>query len=658
MRWLLAGALCLGAGTTAAQEVSVRSGEHPGFSRLAFDLPRREAWRFGRTDSGYGLALEGGAQLDLSRVWQAMGRERIAALVQDADGTLRLTLGCTTCHATAFESRPGTLVIDVHDGAAPAQARFEARLDALDPPPRPHRRVDPITPDLPAPVPVGYDWTALPREPQELPMPPALDPFRDAVLRQLAEGAARGLVDMVDRLPPRPAISPLPPQIRMEEAPGFIRDAAEPLTAEGRACVPDDRLAIASWGTEEPVSVALAPARAGLVGEFDTPDPAAVERAIRYHLFLGFGAEARQLAAVFAVPAEDRQLYDAMARILDGEPDGDDTLATMASCTGNAALWGLLSLPHPRAGEPEQTGAALQAFVALPKHLRRDLAPLMVARFEARQDKVSAQVVRDAVVRTQPDPDPATRLLVSRNAQDGEAQLKTLVAEGGHSADDALIALADRQLTAGSAVAPHTLTALHALLRERTGGADEAALRRLVILGLASTTEFDAAFADLPSAPAAEPELWAWLARMGGDDPVLRHAVLDGPAPAIPAATRIALAERLTALGLPDPALRWLPEDAGTEAERLAAARAHLARRDARSALRQIAGLEGEAAAKVRQAAEAQLSPAPANPDMPAPPPVADMPDGPLAQGKALLSDAASTRDRIEALLNAAAMPR
>ena len=694
MKLVLAAALCLTAVTAQAQTVKVRSGSHPGYTRIAFDLPARQGWQFGRDGDGYVLRMDRMPDLDLSRVWRMIGRDRIAGLTAGAAG-LQLTTGCSDCHAVAFETRPGTIVIDVKTGPAPAGSRFEAQMAGLNPRPQARpadmaKTAAPAASPVPAdtaiahlvsetptatevsqptakPAAAGYDWTSLPREPAPLPLPRTLDPFRDAVLRQLAEGATRGVVDMVETLPPTLDTGPLPPQMRVEEEPGFIEDPDSPLTADGRSCIPDDRLTLAAWGGDAPVAQGMANARAALEGEFDIPDPVAVDRAIRYYLHLGFGAEARQMATVYKSLPDDRRLYDELGRILDGEPVTDNLLQPMAGCDGIAALWGILALPEPLRGQPENTGAALQAFVALPKHLRHALAGQLVARFEARHDDTSARIVTDSVLRATPDPDPATRLLVARQAQDGGVALEDIVAGGGHGADGAIVALAERRLNAAEAVDAQTLVALQAFLKERAGGEDEARLRRLVVLALGSTTQFDAAFAALPGAPDAAADLWGWLARTGGDDSLLRHAVLatDAPTPRIPAATRLQLANRLTDLGLPEPALHWLNRaDMSTapDPERLAAARAHMARRDAREALRLIAGMEGEVPDALRIRAEAQLAD-------PAPPsgtawaeaqsllsPATDA-TGALSQGKALVSGATEARSRIEALLNAAAMP-
>ncbi|QUS35922.1 hypothetical protein [Falsirhodobacter algicola] len=634
MRWLLAVLLMSGA---AQADVLVRSGEHGSYTRLAFDLPTARAWRMGRVADGYALRLDPAVTLDMSRIYRRIGRGRIAGVgVDAATGDVLLRLGCA-CYATAFESRPGTVVIDVHPGAAKPGSRFELSLDP-PPPPKPVVRT------------AGYDWTDITRTPPDLPMAPALDPFRDAVLRQLAAGAARGVVDMVDRPPPLPPL-PLPEQVRIAEEPGFVADPDQPLTTDGLACIPDADLALGDWGADGPAALTLASGRGGLEGEFDRPDPEAVTRAIRYHLFLGFGAEARQIAQVYAPNAEGRALWSDLGHLVDAEEATAGILPPMAGCDGAAALWGILSLPRPQPGAPENAGAALQAFTALPQHLRRDIGPMLVERFTARHDDASAMRVRDAILRAEPAPDAPLRTLTAAPGAEGDSALAAIVAEGGRDTDEARITLADRRLSARQPVDEPTRLALEALLHEARGGPDEARLARLVALARAATQDFDTAFAEAPAS--TEAELWAWLAEAGGDDAILTHGVLaDGTArPIVPREVRLAMARRLTDLGLPDPALRWLDTDpaAAPEDERLIAARAHLARQDGLDAQRWLGGLDTAEATALRTAAARQLAGPSAEVSVPTVAPAQPM--TPLAQGRALTADSDAVRQQIEALL-------
>ena len=63
MRQILAGLLILIASTLsgAAQTISVRGGEHQGFTRLVFDLPRALNWELETGDGTATLGFGGGS---------------------------------------------------------------------------------------------------------------------------------------------------------------------------------------------------------------------------------------------------------------------------------------------------------------------------------------------------------------------------------------------------------------------------------------------------------------------------------------------------------------------------------------------------------------------------------------------------------------------
>lgn len=638
---LAVAALLLSASAAWGQALPVRSGEHPGFTRIAFDIPDGSDWQFGRSAKGYALRLEGGAEFDLSRVWRSMGRSRIAALRAE-DGTLVIDLGCD-CHAVPLRVGARTLAIDVRNGAAPDGSRFETALAGPE-----LAGPEPVKPQ-PRPAPVvapAYDWRSLPRPERHFPAPAALDPFRDALIRQLSEGASRGVVEMA--LPAAPPVEqPLPPhpQLRVAEEPGFIRDPEAPLTDEGVECIPATSVALPDWGSDLPVPEALATMRSGLVAEFDRPEPEAVIRAARYMLHLGFGAEARQIARLAAIP--ERATMEAMARILDGREPGT-AFASMAGCDSPVALWAILSLPEPQQGRPENTPAALQAFAALPAHLKPTLGPMLIARFEARHDATSVRVVREAMLRATSTPDPAVRLLTATLDDDGRA-VETLVAEGGTQSNEALIVLARSRLAGRQPLDPATLTGIEALLRERRGGPQEGELRRIVAEGRASATDFSDAFEMLRDAPEAAPAVWGWLARTGGDDALLRHAVIaaDATHPDADDETRQTIAERLIALGLPAPARGWLAKGNALRdappAERLLAARAMAESGEGLTALSLVSDLGAEADDLRGSVAGPVIAPPPM------PEPAAPLPA--LARSRALVAGADETRARIAALL-------
>lgn len=130
---LAGAALVIGAaaGQLHAETVRIRSGEHGNFTRIVAEAAAPEGWALGRAgEGGYELRLGDGAEYDLADAFRLIGRDRIATLAPGtAPGSLMLGLGCD-CHATAFVTAGGALVIDVADGPPAAGSPFEARLPA------------------------------------------------------------------------------------------------------------------------------------------------------------------------------------------------------------------------------------------------------------------------------------------------------------------------------------------------------------------------------------------------------------------------------------------------------------------------------------------------------------------------------------------------
>ena len=635
----LAVATVLLATGASAQAIVVQSGEHPGFARLVLDLGQPVPWALGRTADGYELRLDrADTRFDLSQVYDLIPRDRLAAIwVDPTSGNLRLGVGCA-CHVMPFEFRPDVLVVDLKDGPPPVGSSFENALGGARLPRlaaraavRPRAR-----PGDQAPI---YDWRAVAvpavdvRAPAAMLPAPAIDlaPLRDTLLQQMSRGAAQGVVDMTGpphhlgglAAPARPA-SRTAPQIRVGKDLGFVASPLQPqstpLTADGGGCLVDEKLAIATWGQDLPVAEQIASALTGLIGEFDRPDPEAVSRAVRFELFLGFGAEARQLLRSLDAAPEDQAIWQAMATILDEGTPTDNPFQGMLVCDTAAALWAVLAQPHLAIGDAPARQAVLRSFSALPLHLRRHLGPALAARFLERNDTATARALRDAIVRAPGDPGPQVRLMgaeVDRAMGDPDAAdqaLHQLAAANGPVAARALMASVEVLLDQGKPVDPPTVTALAALAFEHRGSALEPALRRAHLLALAAAGDFAAAFGQIDNAPDAEPDLWRILAEHGPDSAMLDHAVLAPTKvpPTLPIATRRHLVERLLALGFPDPALRWLPElvgagPAATDQDRLLAAKAQMQRHDAREALRLVAGLAGPEADRLRATAQAQL---------------------------------------------------
>ena len=642
MKWILTLIFTLLAQAAIAQTVVVKSGDHPGFTRLVLELPQAADWQLGRTDEGYALRLKAdGLRFDLTRVFDEIQRNRLASIWMDpASGGLRLGVACA-CHAIPFEFRPGIIVVDLRDGPPPKGSSFELALDgspatdlAARGTPRPRSRpaaaagmgVQPAASGL------RYDWIAAsnpaPAAKPEFSLAPTpvivdkthdIGPLKDALLRQLGRGAAQGIVQMAKpSLSARNAGDPLPigprANIHLGEVPGFnvaTKPATENLLIkDGADCIADDRLDLPNWGNDLPVSVQLADARGNLIGEFDKPNRDAVIMATKLLIHIGFGAEAQQMLAQMPVDDPDAALWGSMAKLVDGASDAGGPFGDMLTCDTGAALWAAMALPQISPANHPRTDAILRTFSALPAHLRSALGPDLAAKFLAADDIATARAIKNAVMRGMQDPTADLAVMAAEielavgDPAAASAHLEPVLAEAGPATAAAMIALVDARLAAGQAVLPETAIALAALMREQAGSDLEPSLRRAQILALGSSGDFDQAFALVQDMPEAEIDLWVLLAGSGTDGAVLGHAVLppDATLPALHPAQRRQIAAKLIELGLAEPALTWIGATANDSAadDRILAATAKLMMGAAQAALMDIRESDGTVASELR----------------------------------------------------------
>lgn len=717
----LALVLALFAAFPAGAEVArVRGGEHDDFTRLVVEANGSGDWRFGRSDDGYELALGPAVTgYDVTEAFQKIPRDRITALWRDPDsGRLRFSLACA-CHALAFEFRPGIVVIDIRSGPPPEGSAFEA---ALDQPPADSaaapvmaadsRAQPPATGPAVAPA-TGYDWLAIARNKPvldpKLPLPTgeiSLDPLRDALLAQISRGAAEGVVEVAEGAPaPKEGESRIDDvpwsRISVGEMPGLKagadRDLSGTLTADGLSCIPDKDLGLASWGLTGPIPAQIGLGRSGMLTEFDAPVPQAILRAARFHIYLGFGAEARQyLRLLGAEEAEQAALLGAMAGIVDEQAVAGSPFDGQESCDTAAALWATLA----RRDQPLLAGtngaAVARSFSALPPHLRRYLGPPLVDAFLAAKDESTARIIRDATLRLPAEGSPEVALMEARyhlaEGQEAEAGeiAAGVMAEGGASGPEATVVMVEAAFRGTRQLDPKVPLALDAFLRDGKGTAQEPRLLRARVLAAAMTSDYATAFALLDRTPDTFADLWSLAAEAASDDLFLDQAARQAAKhPPLAGDTARKLAERLLALGFPDLALQWLgPVDTDAEEDlRLFAAKARLSLRDAPAALALLTGINSSEAARLRAEATLQLgdahaaaevlmeagatdegqrvlnwtqdwslvgaegaedwSGAAALVDPPADAPAA----GPIARGTALAEESAAARAKIEALL-------
>ncbi|HQU67059.1 MAG TPA: hypothetical protein PLI43_02550 [Albidovulum sp.] len=539
-----------------AEVVRVRSGEHPGFTRIVLEGTAQAGWSVTRGRDGYVFrAADAVTSFDISGAFDLIPRGRVADLGARDGGILDLAVPCN-CHVAAFETAGGAVVIDVKDGAPPAGSPFEAPDGggagdqvvaagkqvtglALSP-----WQPASITPPVADPhLPVYWQKGAAPvaafppgsgdQRPDPTPPPAAAafvpadsraDEIRKALAEQLGRAAAQGIITFDTPPLPDPAPEPVaasgtenraPAVTTPQDDPGLPlhvetsvdRDSGFPeidaaLSAEGRSCPEDSAFAPADWGDETPAAYQLAERRQGLVGEFDKPDHDKVVALARLYIHLGFGAEARATLDAFVVGEADAPWLRTLAAIVDGEEKAPATLNGFTSCDGAVALWALLETREPRARNDINSAAVLGAFSALPAHLRRLLGPELMERLIAVGDADAAHAARAAVLRTGMAADPELEIASADLAKAGgdaasaEESLDTIATGGSPAASEALSRAIRLRLDRDEAVPPALAESAAALASEFRHEKKGPELAVLQILSLASTGDFGSAFSE------------------------------------------------------------------------------------------------------------------------------------------------------------------
>ncbi len=643
-------ALFASAAAAWAQEGgAIRTGEHPGFSRIVMSIEPSTEWSLDMAEGSATISFpRRGIAFTTEGVWERIGREHIAGITasRTPEGTaVRLDLACA-CHVTAALVNARYLAVDVHD-------RTETPASTAPP-------AETAASTFSAAVKAAHVLRTRERNAN------TLETAERVLLEQIERAAEQGLIEFTNQsdkpeppeetAPDAPAASavltpvPRPAQHASSarvDATGllaltafneqiaavtvFDRDGAERWTVAQQPhpeCQADTALDIARWSDGSLISEQIAGFRRRLVGEFDRPDADIIRALARLHIRYGFGAEAGAVLRSFEATVPDHDLLADLARIVDGG-EAAGPLAHNIVCPGRHGLW--LAL----AGSPAMLasdGAApeLEAvFAALPLDLRHLLGPRLATNLlEAGRTEV-ARLILDISLRPGQTPEAPLTLAVARLAAaegrfaEAETRLASLVERGAHNAADALLALVEIRVAAGGSVPEAWVTDLRALAFEQDGGPKEVPAHALTAEAEARNGDIRAAFTTLAAlaadseagraaAEALAPRLLAETDITGTGAAAFAEAVLEHPRLLAPTpehdAYRLAITAKLLDIGLASPALDILDPMLvrGSEPARAAAARAHLALGEAIAAHTLLDGLAGAEAAALRAKAAAR----------------------------------------------------
>ena len=562
MRWL---AIVLGllAGSVNAQQEPVRSGAHPGFTRLTVPVAPDQIWAMGRTEDGYAVRFDAPLAPDLSRVFDRIDRNRLSGIAAEGN-QIALSLGCE-CHATAFMYRDAYLVIDIRDGPAKPASPFEVALDPEVAPTiamadasnvsgTPRRMVLPLAPGT-APIPVAtIGLRADPPRPAPQPAKtpagrtPELMGLERDVIDSLARAASQGLLNLAPDVENEsaaaiPHVEETPdhdaPQMPAEGhaagndhaapdthpaghmsalgMPGLLAqtsldalqaelDSARDATSGGGRCWPSQFTDLTLPEDAAPdFGTRIGALRAAVTDDRDRPDMEAVTALARGFLSFGFGEEAIQSLAIDGVTDRSRLALLAMAQVIDGLPQSRPDLAAQIGCPGSTGLWALLADGTPEAAAKADSDQIVQQFKLLPEPVQTALAARLadLLRQGGRAD-MAELVLAPAQRMVSPPVEVAlaeTELALHRGDVAAATEtLADLAQDDSRMTPEALVQLVDLQLSQNTPVMPETLALLESMQFEFRGQPVVADLMRARVGAMAQAGQFGETLQLLPAA--------------------------------------------------------------------------------------------------------------------------------------------------------------
>jgi len=658
--------LVTGFAPVSAQTVNVRSGEHDSFTRFVIQIPKGTGWNLTERDRYAALQIDlESIRLDTGKVFARIPRKRVQSLRQDKPGApLEFALNCN-CRSRAFLQNETFLVVDITDQETrPADRSVLLPDNAYRFAPKvrqngPQGRIPPEDQALrlskPKPAKVVLPVTHRTADPTRSRPPAAIslettianrvnsqhvDRMEQRLLEQIDRAAGQGLV--LNAQDAAPASDPgataaagdtqnAPRQVEHDNIKVLTvidRDLGRlagnlPGQAKPDPCMASEKLALHSWGTDEPFAQQISRHRANLTGEFDQTDERAVLSLAKTYLYFGFGAEAIETLNLLEAGTGQSHLLNTLAQVIDG--DGDlkvNPFADQHACSSDAALWAVFSAPDG-VGKSNET-AVKQALVRLPPHLREHVGP-KVSRIYANAGRLeTADAILRSVTRVADMANPSIEMAQASVAELGghtdkaDTHRENVAHANSGDAPDALIELVRSKYEQRAALPDGTVDLIASYEKEYRGTELGTRLQQAKAVALSLAGDFDEAFETLGASEngadgfQATNRVLHLLTERSDDIEFLKHAfqVSDGNDSELPEQLGNKLARRFLGLGFPVHAVRMLSGEGpngASRARRILRSKAALAQQLPREAFASVLGMEGEDADQLRARALEQM---------------------------------------------------
>ncbi len=547
----------------SAQALTVRSGEHEGYTRLVVQVPSGTSWVLDQIQNGARLNVGiDNATFNTASVFDRLSDNRLRSLQQAKPGeALEMTFGCD-CVATAFLHRQTMVVIDITPGeVAPS-------IDTAKPKALPKTVSSPAIQPLPADIPATEMVLPLLQLSQRN--------FEEQLASRILQSADREVVDLelagVGRrestsFGPLRSSEKLVPNLRLssvlDDVPG-LANLAIPQIDTKPECITDSELGFETWSGARTISEDVAALRVGLFQEFDRVDQMHAMDLAKLYTYFGFGVEAHQALSLLSETTVEQRRVLAIASAMDGLPaPTPNPLEGQQRCDSAAALWALLS--EGKLQSDAHVKAIERSFGRLPWHLRQHLGPDIAEMFvSAGQLEASRRILR-AVERVLED-DPADVTFAQAKIADaaGDADtaetLLTEVISAPDAANDAPLALArliEKRWSDRGTVSPRDLDLAASYARELRKSELGPMMARAHSLAMALSQDFTGALASFEGVSESREwqrtrdQVFQLLAERADDITFLRHMMemKDKQRNALAVETAVSLAERLADLG-------------------------------------------------------------------------------------------------------------
>lgn len=540
---LLIGAILMAlSGPALAQTLTVRSGEHNGFTRLVTRLPDGAEWRLEQDGPQARLfILSADAVFDTTGVFGRIRRDRLAALSQDGPGApMELDLACN-CPVTSFIDDGSYVVLDIADQVSEEPVRFglsepsePVELDMAEEPQRSGPALPNVLPLLAGNAAAqlaasgqGFGSVMDAGEPGAMRAEELEEPLEDdgmnaaAALRQserilqdqLSRAATQGLVeidpealrDIETQTDADDPFSDLPANVNMRATTSVDRDmvmVTTPQSVSGISgyCLPPAKVDLSAWGDDRPFGHQIGAYRTRMAGEFDDLSTSDLIGLARTYLHFGFGAEARQLLQESGTDNRDIPILIALSQLLDdGYLEEPHPLDHQVHCDSVVALWSVLANPISTR-DAVNSGAILRAFVELPVHIRNHIGPSLVRRFTDAGDSETAELLLRVINRAAPHDGPPMQLaeadLARLNGEQdaADALVEDVAHSGVEESPAALVTLVDRHFDTRKPLPNDTVALLDSYLLEMRRTEIGPDMARAHALALALAGDFSAAF--------------------------------------------------------------------------------------------------------------------------------------------------------------------